>query len=69
MGKILLTHPPRRGWQEKHKVKNTVLNLTHKWVGREYQGDNRMILKELGKMSPYVRNKEALKTPFGVEGA
>jgi len=32
MGKILLTHPPRRGWQEKHKVKNTVLNLTQ--VGR-----------------------------------
>jgi len=24
-----------------------------------------MILKELGKMSPYVRNKEALLTPMG----
>ena len=27
-------------------------------MGREYSGDGIIILKELGKMSPYVRKKE-----------
>src|ERR1041384_2338673 len=29
----------------------------HRWSGREYQGDGRTVVKELGKLPPHLREK------------